>query len=192
MALPSSGAITFAQIAAELYNDSNRAISLNENLVRILAGVPSGTVSLSNFYGKKGNYVASKQYSGNYGWSPPTSIYFNETGNSGTTSGNYQGTLNKSGELSSSQGAWVDTGVTFDVATVTRISLSDWPIGKQVGPTSGPSAEDPYEYGWFVIERQFIGSGSSSAGDKFRIRAMQRRRLLTFHQSYSGAVWLRG
>ena len=106
MALPSSGAISFAQIAAELYNDSNRAISLSENLVRILAGVPSGPVSLSNFYGKKGNYVASKQHSGNYGWSPPASIYFNETGNSGTTSGNYQGTLDKSGEVFHGQGEW--------------------------------------------------------------------------------------
>ena len=188
MALPSSGAISFAQIAAELYNDSNRAISLNENLVRILAGVSSGPVSLSNLYGKKGNYVASKQYSGNYGWSPPASIYFNETGHSGTTSGIYQGTLNKSGGISYGQGGWAN------IAGTDTVYLSDttssYSVGEQIGGTSGPTAGDPYEYRWVVYYVENRGFYNYST--HYTVYYRRQRRLLTTYQSYSGTVWLRG
>ena len=188
MALPSSGSISFAQIAAELYNDSNRTISLSENLVRILAGVPSGPVSLSNFYGKKGNYVASKQHSGNYGWSPPASIYFNETGHSGTTSGNYQGTLNKSGGISYGQGGWANVDGTD--AVYTNDTTSGYYVGEQLGGTSGPTAGDPFEYRSIVYYVENLGNYNYAT--HYKVYYRRQRRLWTTYQSYTGTVWLRG
>jgi hypothetical protein len=52
MTLPSSGAISFAQINAELKRPVGAALSLNDADVRLLAQVPSGAVSLANLYGK--------------------------------------------------------------------------------------------------------------------------------------------
>lgn len=52
MALPSSGAISFSQINTELNFTSTAQLSIDSSAARTLAGVPSGTISLSNFYGK--------------------------------------------------------------------------------------------------------------------------------------------
>lgn len=52
MALQSSGTISLADIAAELRAPTASPISLGDANVRALAGVSSGPVSLSNFYGK--------------------------------------------------------------------------------------------------------------------------------------------
>lgn len=51
MTLPASGAITMAQIAAEL-GISSTDINLNQSEVRALAGVPSGAISMADLYGK--------------------------------------------------------------------------------------------------------------------------------------------
>lgn len=52
MTMPSSGTISMAQIDVEIGRASNAVISLGESAVRTLAGVPSGPISLSQFYGK--------------------------------------------------------------------------------------------------------------------------------------------
>ena len=52
MPLPSSGPISIANINTELGRASTATSSLNETLLRSLAGRPSGTISLSDFYGK--------------------------------------------------------------------------------------------------------------------------------------------
>jgi hypothetical protein len=52
MTLQSSGAISLANVNVELGRSSTTNISLNESAVRTLAGVASGTISLSNLYGK--------------------------------------------------------------------------------------------------------------------------------------------
>ena len=46
MTLPSSGTITMAMIATEL-GISPTGLSLNDSRVRILAGVPSGAISMA-------------------------------------------------------------------------------------------------------------------------------------------------
>lgn len=51
MTLPSSGAITMAQVATEL-GVSQTGINLNQSNVRTLAGKPSGTISMSDLRGK--------------------------------------------------------------------------------------------------------------------------------------------
>jgi len=50
--LPSSGAISMSDIRKILGMSSTDAISLNDVAVRNLAGIPSGPISLSDFYGK--------------------------------------------------------------------------------------------------------------------------------------------
>ena len=52
MTLPSTGPISLANVNVELGLSSTTNISLNQTNVRTLAGVPSGTISLSNLYGK--------------------------------------------------------------------------------------------------------------------------------------------
>ena len=52
MALVASGAIAFSDVNVELGFSSSATIALNDAAVRALAGVASGAISLSNFYGK--------------------------------------------------------------------------------------------------------------------------------------------
>jgi len=63
MALPASGLISISDINVELSLASNYASSLNDTALRTLAGVPSGTISFSNFHGK-----SSWPYTYNMGW----------------------------------------------------------------------------------------------------------------------------
>lgn len=51
MALQTSGQISMSDINVELGNNSNAQISLNDTAVRDLAGISSGQISLSDFYG---------------------------------------------------------------------------------------------------------------------------------------------
>lgn len=52
MTLQSSGAISLANVNVELGRSSTAQISMNESAVRSLAGVPSGAIKMSDFYGK--------------------------------------------------------------------------------------------------------------------------------------------
>lgn len=58
MALPSSGPITMAQVAAEL-GISASGLSLDDSRVRQLAGRPSGSISMSDLLGKSSVWVAT-------------------------------------------------------------------------------------------------------------------------------------
>ncbi len=52
MPLPTTGAISFSAVAAEIGRAAGSAISLGETAVRNLAGVATGAISLSQLYGK--------------------------------------------------------------------------------------------------------------------------------------------
>ena len=58
MALPNSGPITMAQVAAEL-GISASGLSLNDSRVRQLAGKPSGAISMADLRGKSSVWVAT-------------------------------------------------------------------------------------------------------------------------------------
>jgi hypothetical protein len=76
MALPVSGVINTNQINVELRKAGTTQGSLNDSDWRVLATVPSGTISLSNFYGKVGYVPGSASYpsSGTYTWTVPPSV----------------------------------------------------------------------------------------------------------------------
>ena len=63
MTLPASGAISFNAINVELGVAGTTNANINQASYRTLAGVPSGTISLSNFYGKSNRATLSYTYS---------------------------------------------------------------------------------------------------------------------------------
>lgn len=68
MTLPASGAISFNAINVELGVAGTTTASLGQASYRTLAGVPSGAISLSNFYGKSNQFaftISSNQTNAN-------------------------------------------------------------------------------------------------------------------------------
>lgn len=65
MALPGSGQISLNDVNIELGISPGTLISLNDSAVRTLFGVPSGTISLSNGYGKSNSWTGSATVSAN-------------------------------------------------------------------------------------------------------------------------------
>jgi hypothetical protein len=84
MALPVSGAISFNAINVELGVSGTTQASLNQASYRTLAGVPSGAISLSDFYGKANEFaftISSNQTNANLrtlavnaGWNQSTKV----------------------------------------------------------------------------------------------------------------------
>ena len=68
MPLPASGAISFNAINVELGVSGTTQASLGQTSYRTLAGVPSGAISMSNFYGKANQFaftISSNQTNAN-------------------------------------------------------------------------------------------------------------------------------
>jgi hypothetical protein len=65
MTLPVSGAISFNAINVELGVAGTTQANINQATYRTLAGVPSGQISLSDFYGKSNRATASFTFSSN-------------------------------------------------------------------------------------------------------------------------------
>jgi hypothetical protein len=84
MALPASGAISFNAINVELGVAGTTQASLNQASYRTLAGVPSGAISMSDFYGKANQFaftISSNQTNANLrtlavnaGWNESTKV----------------------------------------------------------------------------------------------------------------------
>ena len=65
MTLPASGAISFNSINVELGVAGTTLANINQASYRTLAGVPSGAIALSNFYGKSNKISVSATISAN-------------------------------------------------------------------------------------------------------------------------------
>lgn len=95
MALPSSGALSLSMVNTELKKSASAVISMNDADVRALAGVASGAISLSNFYGKSnmtliGTFSVSMvrvPTSGYYMGTAPNRVYKMEDATLGTMLG---------------------------------------------------------------------------------------------------------
>ena len=107
MTLPVSGAISLNQVNVELGLSGTTTISMNQASVRTLFGVPSGTISMSNGYGKANQFsftISSPQTNANLrslaiaaGWGGASKVV--ATINSGVTissssTGSYALTIN--------------------------------------------------------------------------------------------------
>lgn len=75
MTLQSSGAISIANINTELGVASTTTRSLNDSAARTLAGVASGTISMSNFYGKSNAPAVTFTPNGGTSAGSPVSLY---------------------------------------------------------------------------------------------------------------------
>ena len=122
MPLPASGAISISQISVEIGRASTATTSLNETAVRSLAGVASGQISMSNFYGKAAAFNFSPTIAANTtnynlksaaiaaGWNQVLPLNATVTINSGVY------------VYSTSTGAYAfQTGVTFPAGSVLRL-----------------------------------------------------------------------
>lgn len=115
MALPLSGAISFEDIALELYGDKNKAISLDSTLTRLLAGKSSGSISLSDLYGQVGKMSYSvDDYVLTNGPTKDVSVTLTTNGRIPIT-GKFSGVLTK-GSLKSKSGSM----------TVVRVNPSNY------------------------------------------------------------------
>lgn len=77
MTLPSTGPISLANVNVELGLSSTTNISLNQTNVRTLAGISSGTISLSNLRGKSNAPTITIS---------PSSLYTSRSGGGSATS----------------------------------------------------------------------------------------------------------
>lgn len=113
MTLPASGPISFNNINVELGVSGTTQASLGQASYRTLAGVPSGQISMSNFYGKSNQFaftISSNQtnlnlasYATSVGWNGSSAvqatigsgvwIYSTSTGTPALTTGSFPGGL---------------------------------------------------------------------------------------------------
>ena len=121
MTLPSSGALSASQIDTEIGRASNAAISLDESVVRGLAGVASGAISFSNFYGK--TYVTAT-------YTPAAGSY------SATDNGTYNGLSGAFYAVSASASVpWTWT-VSGNTAALTVVNQSNTVIASGASATT--------------------------------------------------------
>jgi hypothetical protein len=118
MALPASGALAISQISVELGRASTATTNLNEAAVRSLAGVASGSISISNFYGKSSGFALTIASNTN-----------NYNLRSAAVAAGWPGTTDTSVTVTLNPGVYVGSGSTgsyaFDVG-------SPWPAGSTV------------------------------------------------------------
>jgi hypothetical protein len=170
MTLQASGAISISNISVELGLSATSTRSLNDATSRTLAGVASGAISLSSFYGKANAFVFNQTISGNTsnynlkssaiaaGWNQVLKLTATITINAGVyvyaTSGNYA----------------FATGVTFPTGTTLSVVNNGTIVGyggaggdtEAVGAAGGPAIL--FQYATTVTNNGRIAGGGGGGG----------------------------
>lgn len=176
MALQSSGPISLSDLNAELGRSANTPISLGEDAVRELFGIPSGIIRLSDGYGKSSimpTLVYGQQsYTspGIYGWIAPAgvnsvSVVCIGAGGSGSAYGGAGGALAWKNQIK------VTPGQSYTVmvgATNTQFSSAPYKFIAGQSSFSGDSHELVANGGWGGMVGGYtvgtIGSGFDGGG----------------------------
>lgn len=136
MALPASGTISLANVNVELGLSSTATISLNQANVRSLAGIASGTISMSDLLGK-----SNVTFTPAGGDSVGTAVTLYEYGAGGTVSITISCTVSASWSYTRSgsvgfptTGSTTATSVTFGIINNTTTPRSTtWAVSATAG-----------------------------------------------------------
>jgi hypothetical protein len=155
MALPASGALAISQISVELGRASTATTNLNESAVRTLAGVASGAISISNFYGKSSGFALTIASNTN-----------NYNLRSAAVAAGWPGSTDTAITVTLNPGVYVGSGSTgsyaFDVGT-------PWPAGSTVtlinqGTVVGRGGNGGTGGKGYAIGQQLVGTQITTAG----------------------------
>jgi hypothetical protein len=142
MTLPASGAISFNAINVELGVAGTTTANINQATYRTLAGVPSGTIALSNFYGKSNRAAVSYTYSSN-----TTNASLNITSLSGYAAGTSDVTITINSGVyvystsTGTPGLTLSGGSSGDTVTVVNNGFILGKGGNGHGQTAGNAAQ---------------------------------------------------
>jgi hypothetical protein len=142
MTLPASGAISFNAINVELGVAGTTTANINQATYRTLAGVPSGTIALSNFYGKSNRAAVSFTYSSN-----TTNASLNITSLSGYAAGTSDVTITINSGVyvystsTGTPGLTLSGGSSGDTVTVVNNGFILGKGGNGHGQTAGNAAQ---------------------------------------------------
>lgn len=161
MTLPVSGAISFNAINVELGVAGTTQASLGQASYRTLAGVPSGAISMSNFYGKSNRVALSYTYSAN-----TANAALNLSAISGYVSGKSDITVTINtgvyvyATTTGGYGLNITGGATGDTLTIVNNGFI-MGMGGAAGYCSGSSSTTPGSVGGPAINFGFALSGAT-------------------------------
>lgn len=161
MTLQASGAISINNINVELGRSGTTQAALNDSALRTLAGVASGAIAMSNFYGKANGYTFNATIASNTtdynlksaaiaaGWNQTDKLVATVTINAGVY------------VYASSTGAYAfQTGSTFSAGTTLALINNGIICGKGGnGGAGGPGGNHNTHHG-----TDWIGAGGSAGG----------------------------
>jgi hypothetical protein len=141
MALQTTGPISFADINVELGVASTTTRSLNDTTSRTLAGVASGTISMSNFYGKSAAATFTPAGGTTAGTAVALSDFASGAGTASVTitcSESAAWSYTRSGTFGTpATGSQTATSITFSLTNGTNfIRSSTWTVSATAGSTT--------------------------------------------------------
>lgn len=173
MTLPASGSISLGQVNVELGKVATTSASMNATDLRTLAGVPSGTIRMSDFHGKSNTYnilLGIQRYGATafYGWRTSFGI-------GSASPNNINGNVLVDIYISTANIAWVDAVDNATMATIvstyTKMDFGDGTLRTLNWVHSAPSAiAKPWPDGdanTIAMKNYFVANNNGSVTVRF-------------------------